>query len=304
VRHLRMLGLCLVATVALCAMTASQAMAKKEACTQYGEYCETLKEHANIAAMGNCPYEETGVVECFWARTLPSKTEPSYFTAGKITVDLKTPITLQGGGVSDGENQFAFAAPVGAPVITPSPQPTIPLTKAVNTALLSPSELTRYTYFSKIVKENKTTATVEEAGPVNQLVVNLSNLLSEEGAAFTFPVKVHLSNPFVGENCYVGSNEHPIIVKFTDGIVNEELRGSEGEFSELSHFIVWIQENKLASFPFEVPGVEGCGVDGGADAAIDSAIGLPSASGNVSVLHGELKSATAKAEREAEHGER
>ena len=42
------------------------------------------------------------------------------------------------------------------------------------------------------------------------------------------------------------------------------------------------------SSTFGAPGVEGCGVEGGADAAMDAALGLPSASGNSAVLNGRL----------------
>ena len=47
--------------------------------------------------------------------------------------------------------------------------------------------------------------------------MSVGNLLFQEGTAFRFPVKVHLISPFTGENCYVGSDEHPIVVEFTTG---------------------------------------------------------------------------------------
>jgi hypothetical protein len=237
VRHVRMLGLCLVAVFALGAMTAGQAMAKKEACIQYGTACETLKEHATFQAYANCPFGATEIVFCtnaksYYKETFKTKAEEestnkaaeeaykesevpfhagqlSYFTAGKVTVPLKGSITLQGGLKPSGTvNVFNFIAPTnGVPAIEPVKQPSIPLTKGVNKSLLSQSELERYDYWTRVVKEIKTYATVELAGPVERLQINLGAIIGEHGDAFVFPVKVKLSNPFLGEHCYVGSEE-------------------------------------------------------------------------------------------------
>ena len=101
------------------------------------------------------------------------------------------------------------------------------LAKSVDAALLSTSERERFTYYTKIAKENKTYATVELAGPAERIHLNLSARIEEEGTAFVFPVKVKLSSPFLGTDCYVGSNEHPIQVPFTTG-QSGELHGKLG----------------------------------------------------------------------------
>jgi hypothetical protein len=294
VRHVRMLGLCLAALFALSAMTAGQALAK-EACKQYGERCETLEEHASFQALANCPFETAGVEFCAAGSSYEHETTGkgksnkesaiSYFTAGKVTVDLKKPIRLRIGMVFSGiVNEFNAAAPVGVPAIEPVAQAGPPLTKDVNTALLSTSELERYDYWVHHAKETKTSATIEMAGPVESLHVNLANIIGEHGSAFVFPVKVKLSSPFVGNDCYVGSDENPIDVPFTTGEAGE-LHGKAGRFEEESDTILVDYDQTLVSSEFASPGVEGCGVDGGADEAIDSAFGLPSASGNTSLLN-------------------
>ena len=59
--------------------------------------------------------------------------------------------------------------------------------------------------------------------------------------------------------------------------------------------IITIFTDTLVSNTFATPGVDGCGVEGGADEAIDSALGPPSPAGqNVAVINGTLKAASAE----------
>ena len=135
---------------------------------------------------------------------------------------------------------------------------------------------------------------MELAGPASAVGINTGNLIDEEGTAFSFPVKVKLTNPFLGEDCYVGSDSSPVVVNYTTGSAGE-LRGKAGGFtSEHEGEILVIAGDTLVNDSFVSPGVEGCGVEGGADAAVDSALGLPSASGNSSVLNGVLRVASAE----------
>ena len=219
---------------------------------------------------------------------------------------FKAPITLRGAigfrGLNGEEEEWLGAE--GGPTIEPVAEQGPALTKDVNTSLLSPSELNRCNYYTKVAKETKTTATVELAGPADSIKVSVGALLSEEGTAFEFPVKVHLSNPFVGPNCYVGSNEHPIVVPFTTG-TSGELRGKNGSRikQDKNEFILDVLTDTLVNGTFASPGVEGCGVEGGADEAIDSALALPSASGNIAVLNGTLKLATGENAKKGLAGE-
>ena len=84
----------------------------------------------------------------------------------------------------------------------------------------------------------------------------------------------------------------PIVVNFTTG-TSGELQGKVGKlaFNEVGIITTW--GNTLVASGFASPGAEGCGVEGGADAAINAALGLPSAS-NTSVLNGVLKLAGAE----------
>ncbi len=175
----------------------------------------------------------------------------------------------------------------GSPTIQPVAQAGPGLQKAVDKAELSPAERNRFNYYVKVAKEGKTTATIELAGPATAIHLNLANLLTEEGTAFSFPVKVKLGNGFFGNNCYVGNDEHPIVVNFTTGTAGE-LKGKTGALVVNAASIITTWGDTLVASGFASPGVEGCGVEGGADKAIDAALGLPSTN-NMSVLNGVLK---------------
>jgi hypothetical protein len=307
VRHVRMLTLfALGAALAMALVGPASAVANKEA-----------TEKAEFQAFANCPFheivEEHPLNACTWAQSSykerwESKTQKeayeaehgptpgllSHFTAGNISVALKLPITLRG-GVTEKEiepTELVFSGAEGAPTIQPVAQAGPPLTKSVDKADLSGSELDRFNYYVKVAKETKTTATVELAGSARNIHLNLANLLDGEGTAFSFPVKVKLGSGFVGSNCYVGSDENPIVVNFTTG-TSGELQGKLGQltFGEMGILTTW--GNTLVASGFASPGAEGCGVEGGADEAINAALGLPS-SNNSSVLNGVLKLAGAE----------
>lgn len=323
-RRMTWLWLCLVgALVMLGAVGAGAAGAAT--CHQhlYGTACESEKEHAEFEAFASCPFSSPLIADCSWAQSTlkevfpkrPDKEEweaergratlgmESQFKAGNVSVILRNPITLRGAIGFNEEGEEIWLGAEGAETIQAVSEPGPPLTKDVNTSLLSPSELNRYNYYTKVAHETKTTATVELAGSASEIEVSVEALLSEEGVAFQFPVKVHLQNPFVGSSCYVGSNEHPIVVPFTTGI-SGDLQGKNGSKLTIdkSGAIITVLTDTLVNDTFSSPGVEGCGVEGGADEAVDSALGLPSASGNLAVLNGTLKLTGAESAKEGLEG--
>ena len=128
------------------------------------------------------------------------------------------------------------------------------------------------------------TATVELAGPATSIVLNERHLLDLEGTAFAFPVKVRLSNPFLGGSCYVGSDEHPVVVEFTTGTTGALKGKLDTTTTNRAGTILTLGNTTLVSNSFAVPGVEGCGVEGGSDEAVNSKLGLPSPEGNLRSL--------------------
>ncbi len=315
-------GACLALLAALGAAGSTAAVGAKPCeAPNYGEFCETAGEHKEFQDFAACPFAAAEELDCSWART--SRDErwsagrrerweaeherkapglPSEIKAGNVTIPLKKAITLRGGIGFEGENESWFGAE-GAPTIEPVAQTATSLSQDVDTALLSPSELSRY---NEAISKGRTkvTATVELAGPASAVQVSALNLLEEKGTAFAFPVKLKLSNQFAGDECYVGSDSSPIVVAFTTG-VSGELQGKAGSRikSDRNGFILTVETDTLVNGDFASPGVSGCGVAGGADEAIDAALGLPSAEGsNFAVLNGTLKLATAQNAKEGLEG--
>jgi hypothetical protein len=315
-RHVRMLLLCMAAVLAIGALVASSASAMT--CTgqrkSYGGECETEKEHAEFQAFANCPFHEAtpyGETQaCVFARTtakehwksrkVKEEWETTYgrkppelrseFKAGNVTVLLKEPITLKGGWSENEETgELYWIGARGTESIQAVAQPGPSLAKDVDKALLSGSELERYE-FAISNRETKVTATVELAGPASGIHLNEGNLLGETGTAFGFPVKVKLTNAFLGNSCYVGSNANPITVDFSTG-ESGELHGKAAGaiYTSFPGTYITIETDTLVSTAFSAPGVEGCGIEGGADEAVNTALGLPSPTGNIAVINGTLK---------------
>ncbi|HEV2790468.1 MAG TPA: hypothetical protein VGV69_04130 [Solirubrobacterales bacterium] len=78
------------------------------------------------------------------------------------------------------------------------------------------------------------------------------------------PVKVHLINPVLGNNCYVGSNSNPINLNLTIGTTsppppNTPISGSPPEFGfEPVREIVEFNNIKYVDNSFAAPGASGC----------------------------------------------
>jgi hypothetical protein len=292
VRHVRMLGLTAVIAALAMLSTAATALAK-----------ESAKTHKEFEIFSYCPV--FAAETCIWGQSagVVSGVGESEFQSGNITIKLRKPIKLLGGYNENAKTEvLSFVGPVGVPTVAPIPQAGPSLTKAVDTSLLSPEELDRYNYWVHQAKQTKTYATVELAVPPESVEIDLIALIEEtETTALGFPVKVKLSNPFLGEDCYVGSSAHPIEIHFVTG-QSGALHGALGEVSvNPTGEILKVAGDKLVDGKYEAPGVEGCGVEGGADAALNAALGLPSpAEHNRAVIVGELRQDSSETTRE--HG--
>jgi len=116
-------------------------------------------------------------------------------------------------------------------------------------------------------------------------------------------VKLRLSNPLLGESCYIGSNAHPIVIDLSTGttrlspshksLTAKPLTGKPGhaKFKDEYNLVTLVDES-LVSDSFAAPRAEGCGQvsgSGGAhssqlDLAIDAELGLPIARGDSEAL--------------------
>jgi hypothetical protein len=123
-------------------------------------------------------------------------------------------------------------------------------------------------------------ALVQSAGPITNFALT----------TWTQPVKIKFINALLGTNCYIGSDDNPIVL-------NPNVTGTFGFVPDPNPtrfpqtVVLEVTSAQATDDTFSVPVVTGCGPGGAANIAIDTAIdtsnGLPSASGsNHLVLNG------------------
>jgi hypothetical protein len=254
------------------------------------------------ANFGDCPTKVAEVSLCVYGQTTSGQ-----FSIGSTEVPIKNTITLQGGIIEHGElGNETFVNATDGNTISKTPQ-TVPggLLKII--APKGWPEILQV-IFNEFINKGITgvTETTEQAG---NLGINRLALLGQEGTAITLPTRVHLENSFLGNNCYIGSKAKPVNVELTTGttsppLPNEPITGSLGEpeFKEEGNILV-LKKNSLVNNTFSAPEASGCGEQilfglftGIIDSAVNSELGLPSASGhNTAVLNGTLENANAAA---------
>jgi hypothetical protein len=156
----------------------------------------------------------------------------------------------------------------------------------------------------KFFLENSLTgvnSTLELAKSASDIRISENNLAGEIGTALQMPVKVHLENPFLGKNCYVGSSSSPITWKLTTGTTkppapNTPITGSGGEGELLeSAKILKLKNNLLVDNSWSAPKAAGCGgiLSFLVDPIINAQLGTTTAGHNTAKLKGTLYEASA-----------
>jgi hypothetical protein len=102
---------------------------------------------------------------------------------------------------------------------------------------------------------NKVTASVELAGEPSEF--NASGALVTGVPVVRLPVKVHLQNPLLGANCYIGSDANPIVLRPETTVVGHASGAPFG--GGFSGFILTVAGSTLADDTFAVPKANGCG---------------------------------------------
>jgi len=251
----------------------------------------------------NCPTKTTGVNFCVYAQTTSGE-----FKIKKTEVPITKTITLQGGIIENettGAETWVNAAN-GAETLSKTPQ-SVPggLFKILAPSFF-PEPLKKL--FNEFISKGPTgvNATAELEGTIK---INRAALFEKAPDALSLPVRVHLENEFLGSKCYVGSSSKPVNIELTTGttsppLPNEPITGSLGEIEILEEGnLVVLNKNSLVNNTFSAPTAEGCGSQilfgiftGVIDEAVDSELGLPSASGNnTAILKGKLENASAEA---------
>jgi hypothetical protein len=190
-----------------------------------------------------------------------------HFQMGSKDAPITDPITIRGGLTSEGK--FVFNSEGGL----------LPAEQEVPGGIVG---LTGLDWLIKVLNVNqlKVFAITELAGT--------ANLLKEPAE---LPIKVHLVNPVLGNNCYVGSTSEPIDLRLTTGTTNppepnEPITGVEPTYNfDPETLILHLDDGEFVDNSFAAPAAKGCMLNLGLihvniDALVNLQSGLPSAAGN------------------------
>lgn len=257
------------------------------------------------AQFAECPLSHPAIVFCTFAES-----SGGFFTIGKKTVPLKNPVVLQGGlEVNEETEETTFVGAENGVSLVPTPQ-TVP-GGLLGVEAPKSWPLFLQILFNETINKGLTgvTATVELAAPASSVKVNPGNLLSETGTALGLPVKIKLDNAFLGNNCYIGSNAHPVQIDFTTGETsppapNKPIHGSAGaaSFNEAGT-IITLSGGSFVNNSFAAPGANGCGglFSFLIDPFVNSLVGIPSPAGtNTAILEGKFQLANPEAVKASE----
>jgi hypothetical protein len=268
VRHVRILGLCLLAMFAVSAMVAVPAMAK--------ETKEEKEEQRIWPLFKQCPLEEPEVELCFAGITNGGK-KGGFFSLGGVTVPLNKPIILQG-GLREG-----LIVPATTETLE-SPELKVPggiglISKRIQESSEWPAELTALWNEAKKNHESSMYVKIEVGGTELYEIfqaLNPINLILERGPAFTLPLKVKMTGPFLeklgGGPCDFGNDTTPTFQHLrTEPSVNGN--AANGASTLAGGELVVLFNSRLGDAGWPVPEgaqVSGCG--GGYESYVDTAI--------------------------------
>ena len=252
----------------------------------------------------NCPYTNPEVKKCLY-----SPTEGGEVVLGSKKVPIVNPTYLQGGfGKPDKETKFStFFGATNGITLAKAGQP-VPggLAGLVNCKEIS-NFLLRIS--CEVTFENGLTglnSTLELAQPASAIKISEAHLAEEIGVALRMPVRIHLENPFLGSECYVGSATSPVIWELTTGFTeppgpNKQIRGKAGELELFEEgAVLQLKGAELVDNAWAAPGAKGCGgiFSFILDPIVNSSAGLPAAAGkNTAILKNTINVASAAAVR-------
>jgi hypothetical protein len=252
------------------------------------------------APFADCPLANAKISSCLLA-----KTEGGKFIIGTTEVPIASTITLQGGIEAFFSGEERVVAAEDGNTLSKTAQK-VPGGLA---GLVKCFEIENFfeRVACELLFENGLTgvnAVTELAAPASSIGLHTGNLLGASGTALSLPVKVHLENPLLGSNCYIGSNAKPIVIELTTGKTsppppNTSISGNPGELSfNAAETIITIKNNELVNNSFAAPKAENCGI---ITALVNAKLALPAAAGkNTAILKGKLQVAAAEAVKASE----
>jgi hypothetical protein len=180
------------------------------------------------------PDENPNVVQC-----TRSVVDGGHFQMGSKDVPITKPITLTGG--VDASNNILFNSKGGL----------TPVKQQVPGGIIGLTGLDWLVNFLSI--EGLKLYAVTELAGTPQITDGL-----------TLPIKVHLINPVLGSNCYVGSNANPIVLQLTSQTTNPPPPNEpiSGRFPEKVFFdeqhVLHAENGLFVDNAFAAPGASGC----------------------------------------------
>ncbi|HEY7597872.1 MAG TPA: hypothetical protein VH969_32330 [Actinophytocola sp.] len=133
---------------------------------------------------------------------------------------------------------------------------------------------------------NTVTATLEPAGPVTDF--DLAAAVTTGRPIMTLPVKIHLQNPFLDRNCYIGAGSDPMVLKVANQsqpavrLMRYDADGTPNPAGEMNNTV--LSGAAVADRTFAVPKARNCGLFGLIDSVVNARQGLPSPAGSNSLV--------------------
>jgi len=217
-------------------------------------------------AFAGCPSpeENSQVIAC-----INTKIKGGHFQMGSKDVPITKTMTLSGGVNFEGNS---VASPAGG------------LTKVKQKVPGGVIGLTGLTWLLEFLGSEALTlyATTELAGQPKHVLE----------PPISLPIRVHLENAVLGNNCYVGSFTNPIQLQLTDGTTsppppNKPISGKSFEppFEKEGAEIAFFNNGELVDNSFAAPGASGCVltlfgfIPISINGLVNSQSGLPAAAG-------------------------
>jgi hypothetical protein len=254
----------------------------------------------NYTKFAQCPYSNLSVIKCIY-----SVTESGEVVLGSKKVPIEKPVVLQGGFGEEVEEVSPFFGASNGITLSKAPQNVPGGLLGIVPEASSPALVKA---LIKFFLENSLTgvnSTLELAKPATEIRINENALAGEFGTALKMPVKVHLENPFLGKNCFVGSSSSPIIWNLGTGATsppapNTSISGAVGVFEFLEEGRILVMKgNKLVDNAWSAPKAAGCGgiLSFLVDPIINAQLGSTTAGHNTAILKDTLNVASAAAIR-------
>jgi hypothetical protein len=236
----------------------------------------SAKLTGNFTVFQQCP-RNTGAEKCIY-----SEINSGAYAIGGKSLAIVNPVILQAGFNEDEEGAPLPLYPAAnGETLSKTPQP-------IPGGLLSfmPPAVKRLMQGLASSPLNRVWTTLELTGPAK---LSYHHLAEGVGVAIEMPSKLHLENPLLGKNCYIGSSASPIQFGLTVGTTNPPppnlpITGSSGTINFLEGArIIRAAGSELVDNAWSVPKASGCG---GVlvDSVINKQMGLPSPAGRNTVI--------------------